>query len=339
MQRRDCRHADRAERVCDAPDRQHVYAPIATLPLTYAKDTVFDPGNICGNGWSAWNSDAIGLACGFMAGAGKVRPEPLLSSIEFDRDGSLITAFIDRFVFKTAPQLFDAPRAGGDVRRLCNVAGSYVNEGGAGCAFKDSDEYYVGDDFISPNWYGNLNYTQHMETASGGLALFPGANDVAVSAFDPVNNDWDKGPNGRAAETGGVIWLNNSTGAKTKGVFTSPEQVGSFGKGGSGGRHGIFVRPGHHRNWQPRVGRCERQRHPDAGEAVLPNVIVSLQTPTGTLTTQTDINGNYYFGNLLPNTAYSITVALGAGCTQWCNAHSGQRQWPQQQHPHHRCAR
>ena len=289
------------------------FTTIGSTPLTYYKDSVFDSGNICGPqmNWNPWTNTATPLPC--SSGAGKLKPEPMLSSIEFDSDGSVILGFLDRFMYKLAPQLFDSPRSGGDIRRLCNVSGTLVAEGSAGCAFHDADEYYTGDSYVSPNWYGNVNYTVHQEIGTGGLAYFPGAVDVAVSAFDPVNNDWDKGPNGRAAETSGVMWLNNTSGGRTRAVFTAPEQAGSFGKGGSGGDMEYLCDPAPieigNRVWADANGNGIQ----DPGEDGLQNVIVSLQTPTGTLTTQTDNKGNYYFGNLRPNTAYTLTVASAQG--------------------------
>lgn len=51
----------------------------------------------------------------------------------------------------------------------------------------------------------------------------------------------------------------------------------------------------------------------DTGELGIAGVTVTLQTPTGTLTTVTDNNGNYRFTQLLPGVAYSVTFGTPVG--------------------------
>ena len=50
----------------------------------------------------------------------------------------------------------------------------------------------------------------------------------------------------------------------------------------------------------------------DAGEPGIPGVTVTLQTPTGTITTVTDANGNYTFTNLISGT-YAVTFTAPSG--------------------------
>ena len=296
----------------------NTFTTLTSMPLVYAKDGVYGPSDPCGNRWNPWTNTVTQLAC--ATDGAKVRPEPLLSSIEFDADGSLIVSFLDRFVFKTNPKaligLYEVPKSSGDIRRFCNVNGVLVTEGSAGCAFHDADEYYIGDSYIPPNWYGNINYILHQEIATGGLALMPGASDVAVSAYDPANNDWDKGPNGRSAETNGVMWLSNSSGAKTRAAYTVGEQTGTFGKGGAAGDMDYLCDPAPieigNRVWLD----VNNNGIQDPGEGPVVGAIVTLQTPTTTLTTLTDANGLYYFSNLRPNTAYTLSITPGQAVLQ-----------------------
>jgi uncharacterized repeat protein (TIGR01451 family) len=51
----------------------------------------------------------------------------------------------------------------------------------------------------------------------------------------------------------------------------------------------------------------------DANEPPLVGVLVSLQTPTGTITTQTNAFGFYQFTNLLANTPYTVTFSIPSG--------------------------
>ena len=51
----------------------------------------------------------------------------------------------------------------------------------------------------------------------------------------------------------------------------------------------------------------------DAGEPPISGVMVSLRTPTTTLTTTTSITGYYAFTGLLPLTAYTVTFSAPAG--------------------------
>ena len=50
----------------------------------------------------------------------------------------------------------------------------------------------------------------------------------------------------------------------------------------------------------------------DAGEPGIPGVLVTLQTPTGTVTTTTDASGNYTFTNLISGT-YAVTFTAPSG--------------------------
>ena len=76
-------------------------------------------------------------------------------------------------------------------------------------------EYYFGD---------NFNGQQHSEITIGGVALLPGSGEVVTTAFDVTDT-----------YSGGVLWLNNSTGSRSRGyrVFDSGVFGGSpatFGK-------------------------------------------------------------------------------------------------------------
>jgi uncharacterized repeat protein (TIGR01451 family) len=53
----------------------------------------------------------------------------------------------------------------------------------------------------------------------------------------------------------------------------------------------------------------------DAGEPGVPNVLVMLRTPTGTLTVNTDATGYYSFTNLMPGVPYTVSFAAPAGYT------------------------
>ena len=61
--------------------------------------------------------------------------------------------------------------------------------------------------------------------------------------------------------------------------------------------------------WHDRNGNGQQ----DAGEPGVPNVTVTLYTPGGPVTTQTNANGFYSFTNLVPGVAYTLNFGLPSG--------------------------
>ena len=213
--------------------------------LTYNKT---GPPALCKN-WETWTADFddIHTAGTSVEGPRWCRPQPILSDITFDVDGSMVLAFMDRTGHQTGylqatttigDPLLGNGYIGGDILRAFNNNGTYELENGGktldgrgaglnnlpGSMNADTvrqgpggGEFYSGEKF---------DFT-HQETSLGGLALFPHDNSVALNVMDPTD-----------FYTGGTMWLSNITG-KSERVFelynsnpnrTANPQIGTFGK-------------------------------------------------------------------------------------------------------------
>lgn len=189
------------------------------LPLDYTK------GNV-GNGpgaekWQPWLTSYQTLATDPKFA---IYPQPILSDIEFDMDGSMILGFMDRMGHQVGSNNYTPNhpdtsliqgQTGGDILRVCNNNGVYTLESNATCSSgstkgKDNaqgpndGEYYWGDMWDYNPWNAQGGY--HQETSFGGLAFKAGSGELAVTAMNPLT------PN---AVAGGIIWLDNATGGQS----------------------------------------------------------------------------------------------------------------------------
>lgn len=227
------------------------FTPVYDFPLDYTKGSVGNgPGN---EKWQPWLSNYATLATNPSFA---IYPQPLLSDIEFDMDGSMILGFMDRMGHQVGgvnyspayPDVtFIQGQTGGDVLRLCNNSGTYVLENNATCAgisTKGKDvgqgpgggEYYWGDMWDFNQWNADGGF--HKEVSYGGLAFQPGSGELALSAMNPLD------PN---ATAGGIVWLDNASGGRSSshssGVQLYQQSAGSslyFGKSAGMGDVELF---------------------------------------------------------------------------------------------------
>jgi hypothetical protein len=331
-------------------------SPVFTLPLNYRRGVnVHSQGGFAQ--WRPWsatyrnvnNSNTVRL----------VYPQPMLNDIAFD-NGNLILGLRDRASDQVGNGTLSNPsdasnfnfyqvRPGGDIIRACGAVGAWTVEsngrcGGTGTSTQNSGEgigptstqsgeFYHGDAFtLSTTLTGSATVfngkgSNHDETASGGIEQFPGAPDVMMVNFDPIPNVTSE------THDGGIRWLNNTTGAFTKGYRLYDGDSGSgddFGKaGGAGGNLTILADPAPieigNRVWRDtdRDGVQDPQESRAATTPVLmTGVTVRLYNSSNVLvaTALTDQDGEYYFSsaagtntgntiynlNLLPNTTYQV---------------------------------
>ncbi|MEZ4663475.1 MAG: SdrD B-like domain-containing protein [Caldilineaceae bacterium] len=308
------------------PSAPTAFSTELTIPLTYNKgralvSTNFGKAPANTDQWYPWTdtySDAsfnIGNT-GFVA-----RPTPILADIEFDDDGAMILGFIDRVGLPigfgnyrpTSTTGFIGTANSGDILRAClNGAGGYDLEsngtcGGINGSGVGNSEGPGGGEFYSGDLF-NSSPDDHEEITLGGLAILAGSGEVVTSAYDPVN-DYD---------VAGVLFLSNQNGARTDGYEVIPmgdnTNVGFFGKATAIGDVELLLDPAPieigNRVWDDLDGDGEQ----DAGEPGLDGLTITLVGADGAnTTTSTDANGHYYFGNLTPYTAYTLTMAVPAG--------------------------
>ncbi len=329
---------------------------IFDFPLTYPKGYVAASSpNI--KGWFPWTDDWSSKIVPLSSppnSARIIRPQPVLTALEFDIDGSMVIAFGDRTGLQSGYQnynpngndgTFYEGNAGGDILRAFSNGTTFVLENNAKAGNANGygpgnnqgpgfGEFYQ-DDF-------NQDKTlQHAENVVGGLALIPGSGEVLVTVMDPVNIPL--GAVGRLYfNSGGVRHLNNGNGTLNTAFQiygNSRDDIGTFGKSVGLGDAVLICNPPTYLEVGNRVWVDEdKDGIQDPCEKVLPGILVSLyQGTTRIASTTTTANGEYYFNNnptsstvagtisntaILPNTAYTVRFGTD-GTTNQYNAGTG----------------
>ena len=258
-------------------------------------------------------------------------PQPWLTDIEVDNDGSLVLGLANRSSHQAASKNYPPdPNEGddsterevlgfGEILRVCKVGSNYVLEGDAGCpnnnprpADEDADnagtanrgpsggEYYVGD-------WGTEDPDEFAETSQGGLAMIPGSNNVMLSAFDPAGEFF----------SGGLIWLDNNNGAKLGGRYVyASDQLPYFSKGSGVGDLELLADPA-----PLEIGNllwCDADadgiQDPDE-DNVGANVEVVMTCDSESATVTTDADGNYLFTDAVWQAANGSNIPRNASCT------------------------
>ncbi|MCB0044461.1 MAG: hypothetical protein KDD92_03430 [Caldilineaceae bacterium] len=290
------------------------FTNILDFPLDYTKgDASAFLGSCDGDDvYYPWTSVFPQHTCSSPGGAVLAYPQPVLSDIEFDVDGSMILGFFDRMGHQSGTNNVRPDgtgdlnnNVGGDLLRAYNNNGVYelesnatagpVTTAGAGTAQgPGGGEFYFEESFFNNGDFG------HEETSNGGLALLPSTGDVVVTLMDPVD-----GTN----VSGGVGWMDNTTGAKDRAynIYRSDGTTpGTFSKSAGLGDVELLHDPAPteigNRVWHDANGNGIQ----DPDEDGIADVTVELWADTddngivdtlvGTATT--DASGNYLFGGL-----------------------------------------
>jgi hypothetical protein len=270
---------------------------------------------------SSWHPWARNEADVTLESSNYFYPQPILSDIEFDVDGSMILGFIDRmghqggyynYSTNTSSTSTKYTTGIGDIMRVHNDNGTYILEsngsaGGvstAGAGNGDGPgggEYYYQDRFECCG-LGNTAgpAVNHDETSVGGLALLAGKNEVLNSVFDAADS-W---------ESGGVRWYNNTTGVATAGLLiygnNSPD---FFGKAHGIGDIELVCTPAPIEIGNRVFMDTDEDGEQDAGEMGLDGIKVELWKAGAKVTETTTANGGqWFFGNLDAATAYEVKI-------------------------------
>ncbi len=290
-------------------------------------DAPIDPVNYPHPGFGAWNP--------WFGWANKpptidpdpgidttVVPQPWLTDIDFDGN-DMILAIRDRTadqfgselggVDPTETNFTDIYRGQGfgDILRACgSPASGWTLESGAACGATvtagvgnsgpGGGEYYFEDHYLDAE-----------DIAVGAVAQIPGRPGVATVAWDPIfiTNFYNDG---------GIIWLDNATGARTQAyrIFdTDGDFSPTFAKSnGLGDLHAVCaaapIEIGNY-VWLDDDGDGLQ----DPGESPLAGVTVDLfDAVSGALvaSTATDASGHYYFGSgdgVRPETTYELRLS------------------------------
>lgn len=295
------------------------YSEVYNRPLNYDKGYAivppFNPFPDAGTKFHHWIDDYNEVLNGQTpTGNYTITPnQPILSSIAFDDDGSMILGILDRAGFQFGPlqlpilppfYLINAP-SGGDTLRACLIDGQYVDEGDPACMtatgaanpsklyLPEPAEYYHADRFRTfvgtfQSLVINDDVDVHQETSMGAVAVIPGTGKVLNAVYD-----------GFEVEDGSIATFDNKTGDRDQAyqLYVAAQGSGTFGKAvGLGDLEPMCamapVEIGN-RVWFD----SDKDGIQDAGEAPISGVTVNLYKAGGELldTTITDNNGEYYF--------------------------------------------
>ena len=297
------------------------FGVVYSLPLNYAKGipNANDDGSAttCKNitGWYPWvdvqgaGTNSVGYCTD--GAVHNVHPEPVLSSIAFDDDGSMVLAFMDRhsnqtggLTLQTNGTSQEDGMMGGDVIRVCSVNGAFVTQGGAGCAIPAANlnnQGPGGGEFYSQDFWVYQGTALHNETSQGAVTILPGSRQAVVTGMDPFNYS-----------SAGVSWFNNTNGNADKRYEIVPQNdTAQFNKAGAMGDIELLLDPAPieigNRVWVDTNNNGVQ----DANENGLANVQMQLWIETvpnsGTYTQAaaavTDANGNYLFSSRVTGAA------------------------------------
>lgn len=321
------------------------FTEVTNFPLNYSRGytSISNTTTKTSAAWKPWIanwSDITNPAPGAATYNQTICPQPILSDIEFDVDGSMILGFMDRAGHQLGnanyspdpldTQTYEGTSAGDLLRMGLNANGTYTLENNAtvngvvsggtnqtpaqgpgGGEFYWQDMFSISTNKNAPD--GTPGLGGHQEISLGGIAILHGNNEVVETVFDPA----------AAYRAAGTRWFSNTTGTATK-VYQifgtdggSPTQTPTtFGKANGLGDLELLCA-----NQPIEVGNriwndLDKDGIQDAGEPVLTGVTVELWK-AGSLVSSTTTNattGEYYFTGLIANsTDYEIRVPNVSG--------------------------
>ncbi len=306
---------------------------VANVALNYTRGKITDT-NISANWWP-WTGalptidNSNGCAGGQYHPVGMTAasycqsyyPQPWMLSITFDESNNLIMGLGDR----AGHQFGNSNNAAGDVEGVSAGDTVRLTPSGSNWVYTaGGDEYYNSEGFP-------LSGPIHQESSLGWTTAQMGKGEILSAAMDPgpVNSAVTKPGGGtwaNAFRAGGIIWMSNSTGGRTRSYqIFGQDDPGTFGKAAGIGDLELLcdlapIEIGN-RVWND----TNADGIQDATETPIAGVTVDLYQGASLVgTAVTGADGSYYFGGtgnrnvttaLLPSTAYSIRIDNSADYT------------------------
>lgn len=331
------------------------FVQVLSFPLDYKKQptNADKAGQLRAEYWRPWASEFMADRLGTANDAATSYPQPWLTDIEFDVEGSMLLGIRDRFGDQLGFRNYEPDQASsslysaistGEILRAgqCGAPDSWsIEQGGQVCGAplswpqqlgpsnpatpaltRGSDgpgggKYYWGDRV--------KDGANHATSSMGSLAMLAGGQKVLMAAVDPTDN----------FTTGGLKRLINATGAKdglptgtganpAAGVQLYGGGVLEFGKANGVGDVEVLcglapIQIGN-RVWHD----LDNDGVQDAGEPALAGVVVQLKGPgvPANTTAVTNGKGEYYFSNASgANTTgfvYSLTGLTAGSAYSLC---------------------
>ncbi|MDF7820290.1 SdrD B-like domain-containing protein [Runella sp. MFBS21] len=282
--------------------------------------------------WNPWTNQ-FPKQCNYPLGAPDpiaafaVYPQPILSDLEFDDDGSLLLSFLDRLGLQTGQnQPGIAPddtlnyygfMSGDLVRAQRNANGTFTLENNAqsgdllGCGSNTNSGPGGGEFFCEDYWLNGSGGVGHAEITNGGLLKMPGNQEILVSSMDPIH--------GLYLSTG-FIAFDTKTGKRNRSFSVYSLSPGSLGKsGGVGDLTALCQNP------PLEIGNLlwldtNRNGIQDPNESLLDGLVITLhdmEANGAEIARDTTSNGGqYYFndanvtGGVKANHAYEVRLSL-----------------------------
>jgi SdrD B-like domain/SprB repeat len=297
-------------------------APVVSFALNYAKGDVHSSYPTYDK-WETWANAFTDIysagSAGTPAATRKIRPQPILSDIQFDKRGNMILGFCDRNGHLTGRAQVDPSGAGlyngyigGDILYLkANGSGGFILESNA--TFPGGPTGSGAGNNQGPGngeFFANDNYlTTHVETMQGGMFYHAGLDEIMTNQMDPFTI-WSGGVARHSVANGS----SNSTSMRYE-IYNTGTADGTFGKANGLGLMELVCDAAPlevgNRIWDDTDGDGLQ----DAGELGISGVTVLLfQNGTQVGTATTNASGNYFFtasnvtGGLKNNTAYEIRI-------------------------------
>ena len=310
----------------DLKTNQFINSPVISESLNYRKGWVH-AGVPQSEYWEPWTDNFADLTTSLLTTEGVTpiyrasRPQPILSDIEFDTDGSLILGLMDRTGHQTGRNQISIPASaarysgyiGGDILRAQAYAdGTYKleNNGKSGLRVGNgagNNEGPGGGEFYEDDLYKDVftGDVIQQETFMGSMLVVPGNDEVVASVIEPFTV-W----------TGGVAWFSNLSGNRMKAVEIYNGDANQQYVGNANGLGSIRalceaapILIGN-RLW---VDANENGLQ-DPDEAPLAGVSVGLYDEKGGLVSliTSKEDGTYLFGGttVQPNTTYYIALGV-----------------------------
>ena len=284
------------------------------IQLGYAK------GCTLGTDYCAWNPwDDTYTDGEFNASAGNgwagMLPQPILSDLDIDDDGSILLAFADRSTAQlgyrnrrpdSLNQAADLESVnGGDILRATPSSTGFSLESGGSVARgaqlgggtitgAANSQGPGGGEVYSQDFFSSIHY----ESSLGSIAKAPGKNEFILGIMDPLDTD-----------SGGLGWFPTNGGALTNRVElydTTGLNSQGFGKGNGLADIELItelapVEVGN-RVWSDQNANGVQ----DPGEPAIANVTVEMVVGTNTYTAVTDAAGQYLFSSVARTGATTV---------------------------------
>jgi uncharacterized repeat protein (TIGR01451 family) len=192
--------------VYEFSQKNNQFKKVLEFSLNFKRDPADGSGPDCFkmDRWMPWAKKFPTMCNNSPASAALVYPQPILTDIEFDDDGSMILGFADRMGLQAGQYQWGLAKAdtinkyhgfmAGDTYRAQYKNGIYTIENNGksgdlvGCGVGKGTGIGGGEFFCEDEWYFKVGGVPgHSEITNGGMFKMPGLRELLASAMDPID--------------------------------------------------------------------------------------------------------------------------------------------------------